>query len=121
LAGAKKDDEYVNLLYRHVNFDKNKSPILITERNSYARRGSTVGPSPSPVDGNPMNYNRTPQTIVAPHQDGTPPVTYPDAKFAQVATDSGTYTQFMRPKFARAPIKEAGRVAYLGWLIYEFC
>ncbi|KAF8533249.1 fungal-specific transcription factor domain-containing protein [Trichophaea hybrida] len=73
-----------------------------------------VGTSPSPVDGNPMNFNRTPQTIVAPHQDGTPPVTYPDAKFAQVATDSGTYTQFMRPKFARAPIKEAGRVAYLG-------
>jgi hypothetical protein len=63
-----------------------------------------------------MNFNRTPQTHVAPHQDGTPPVTYPDAKFAQVATDSGTYTQFMRPKFARAPIKEAGRVAYLGWL-----
>lgn len=61
-----------------------------------------------------MNFNRTPQTQVAPGQDGTPLTTYPDAKFAQVAADAGTYTQFMRPKFARAPIKEAGRVAYLG-------
>ena len=61
-----------------------------------------------------MNFNRTPQAVVATHQDGTPPVTYPDAKYAQVAADSGTYAQFMRPKFARAPIKEAGRVAYLG-------
>jgi len=88
---------------------------LIAEQSGYGRRSSTVGPSPLPVDGNPVNFNRTPQTVVAPHLDGTPPVTYPDAKFAQVATDSGTYTQFMRPKFAQAPIKEAGRVAYLGW------
>lgn len=63
-----------------------------------------------------MNYNRTPQTSVPPHQDGTPTATYPDAKYAQVAADAGTYSQFMRPKFARAPIKEAGRVAYLGEL-----
>jgi hypothetical protein len=27
---------------------------------------------------------------------------------------NGTFAQFMKPKFARAPIKEAGRVAYLG-------
>ena len=27
---------------------------------------------------------------------------------------AGTWAQFMKPKFARAPIKEAGRVAYLG-------
>lgn len=73
-------------------------------------------PTPSPIDANSMNYNRTPQTSVPPHQDGTPQATYPDAKFAQVAADAGTYTQFMRPKFARAPIKEAGRVAYLGEL-----
>jgi hypothetical protein len=89
--------------------------LLTSYCSVYTRRDSTVGPSPSPVDGNPMNFNRTPTAIVAPHLDGTPSVTYPDAKFAQVATDSGTYTQFMRPKFARAPIKEAGRVAYLGW------
>ena len=37
-----------------------------------------------------------------------------DEQAAQQVNQSGTYTQFMKPKFARAPIKEAGRVAYLG-------
>jgi hypothetical protein len=32
----------------------------------------------------------------------------------QRADDDKTYAQFMKPKFTRAPIKEAGRVAYLG-------
>ncbi|KAI9799387.1 MAG: Transcriptional activator of fatty acid utilization [Piccolia ochrophora] len=48
------------------------------------------------------------------NQDGTPPNTLSDAQAAQQATHNATYTQFMKPKFARAPIKEAGRVAYLG-------
>ena len=33
---------------------------------------------------------------------------------AQQRVNNSTYTQYMKPKFARAPIKEAGRVAYLG-------
>lgn len=61
-----------------------------------------------------MNFNKTPQTTVLPHQDGTPTAGFPEAKSAQVAADNRTLTQFMKPKFARAPIKEAGRVAYLG-------
>lgn len=86
--------------------------IFVGWENGEARRTSI---SASPVDGVFVG-NRTPQTTVAPGQDGTPNASYPDAKFAQVAADSGTYTQFMRPKFARQPIKEAGRVAYLGGL-----
>ncbi|RPB03737.1 hypothetical protein L873DRAFT_1826013 [Choiromyces venosus 120613-1] len=81
---------------------------------SSERQGSVQGPSPSPVDNIQMNFNKTPQTIVLPHQDGTPNAGFPEAKSAQVATDNRTLTQFMKPKFARAPIKEAGRVAYLG-------
>ena len=46
--------------------------------------------------------------------DGTPSTTVSDAYAAQQAADDGTWAQFMKPKFARAPIKEAGRVAYLG-------
>ncbi|KAF1811917.1 hypothetical protein P152DRAFT_488164 [Eremomyces bilateralis CBS 781.70] len=46
--------------------------------------------------------------------DGTPSTKVDDAYAAQLATHNGTYVQFMKPKFARAPIKEAGRVAYLG-------
>lgn len=66
-----------------------------------------------------MDFNRTPQTTVSPGQDGTPAANFPEAKSAQVITDSATMTQFMKPKFARAPIKEAGRVAYLGILCQE--
>ncbi|KAL1961988.1 hypothetical protein VTN77DRAFT_679 [Rasamsonia byssochlamydoides] len=46
--------------------------------------------------------------------DGMPATTLTSAQQAQEATTATTYTQFMKPKFARAPIKEAGRVAYLG-------
>jgi hypothetical protein len=37
-----------------------------------------------------------------------------ETQAAQQASQISTYAQFMKPKFARAPIKEAGRVTYLG-------
>jgi hypothetical protein len=43
-----------------------------------------------------------------------PPTTLSDAQTAQQVKNEGTMSQFMKAKFARAPIKEAGRVAYLG-------
>ena len=43
-----------------------------------------------------------------------PVTTLSKAQSAQQATQNTHYTHFMKPKFARAPIKEAGRVAYLG-------
>ncbi|KAJ9315862.1 fungal-specific transcription factor domain-containing protein [Paecilomyces variotii] len=46
--------------------------------------------------------------------DGMPPTRFTESEAAQQAAHGSTYTQFMKPKFARAPIKEAGRVAYLG-------
>lgn len=46
--------------------------------------------------------------------DGLPSTQLSDAQAAQEASNNTTMAQFMRPKFARAPIKEAGRVAYLG-------
>jgi hypothetical protein len=46
--------------------------------------------------------------------DGTPTVSMNEAYAAHQSTHNGTLMQFMKPKFARAPIKEAGRVAYLG-------
>ena len=53
-------------------------------------------------------------TSVYNTQDGTPPTSLTEAQYKQRADDDGTYAQFMKPKFTRAPIKEAGRVAYLG-------
>jgi hypothetical protein len=46
--------------------------------------------------------------------DGMPVTTLSDQQVAEQASQNNTYAQFMKPKFARAPIKEAGRVAYLG-------
>ncbi|KAJ5622176.1 hypothetical protein N7528_005408 [Penicillium herquei] len=46
--------------------------------------------------------------------DGMPITALSEAEAAQQASGENAYAQFMKPKFARAPIKEAGRVAYLG-------
>lgn len=46
--------------------------------------------------------------------DGMPVTTLTDSQAEQQASDNSAYAQLMKPKFARAPIKEAGRVAYLG-------
>ncbi|KAM5442676.1 Transcriptional activator of fatty acid utilization [Microsporum ferrugineum] len=46
--------------------------------------------------------------------DGMPSTSLTDAQQAHQATQNTSYAQFMKPKFARAPITEAGRVAYLG-------
>lgn len=54
------------------------------------------------------------KTTVYNTPEGTPSTAVTNAYAAQQATHNGTYVQFMKPKFARAPIKEAGRVAYLG-------
>lgn len=47
-------------------------------------------------------------TAAIPKSEGS------DQYYANQQLSNGTYAQFMKPKFARAPIKEAGRVAYLG-------
>ncbi|KAL4889548.1 fungal-specific transcription factor domain-containing protein [Aspergillus ambiguus] len=46
--------------------------------------------------------------------DGMPVTSLSEQQVAQQASQNSAYAQFMKPKFARAPIKEAGRVAYLG-------
>lgn len=46
--------------------------------------------------------------------DGMPITNLTDSQAEQQASENSAYAQLMKPKFARAPIKEAGRVAYLG-------
>ncbi|KAI9372740.1 fungal-specific transcription factor domain-containing protein [Aspergillus egyptiacus] len=46
--------------------------------------------------------------------EGMPVTSLTESQAAEQASQNTTYAQFMKPKFARAPIKEAGRVAYLG-------
>ncbi|WDK11796.1 fungal specific transcription factor domain-containing protein [Colletotrichum graminicola] len=47
--------------------------------------------------------------------DGTPSSNYTESQARKEEVDSGTYLNLvMKPKFTRAPITDAGRVAYLG-------
>lgn len=46
--------------------------------------------------------------------DGTPVTSLTQEQEARQEEHNSAYVQFMKPKFTRAPIKEAGRVAYLG-------
>ncbi|KAI9888143.1 MAG: Transcriptional activator of fatty acid utilization [Watsoniomyces obsoletus] len=74
-----------------------------------------LGQEASPAKGSPRTQSSIPNTT--PQQaskQGTPPTNLSEAQAAQQTTDNATWTEFMKPKFARAPIKEAGRVAYLG-------
>ncbi|KAK8159679.1 fungal-specific transcription factor domain-containing protein [Phyllosticta citrichinensis] len=61
-----------------------------------------------------LNLGRDEKSTVVQSSDGVPSTSFPPTYAAQQDTHSGSYVQFMKPKFARAPIKEAGRVAYLG-------
>ena len=92
---------------------------MIFDYNS-DRAESVRAPSP------PENHNPTPKSV--DHEvsrgsaanydtrdhDGMPITSLSDAQAVQQETHHSHFAHFMKPKFARAPIKEAGRVAYLG-------
>jgi len=71
---------------------------------------------PTPTDPQLSRQRATRPNPVIPYNspDGVPNPHLTDAQAAQQASNNGNMAQFMKPKFARAPIKEAGRVAYLG-------
>ncbi|MCJ1484092.1 Transcriptional activator of fatty acid utilization [Schaereria dolodes] len=69
---------------------------------------------PSRSTESPGSFNAPRNTTAYNTQDGIPETSLSEAQVTQQALHNGTYAQFMKPKFARAPIKEAGRVAYLG-------
>ncbi|KAH0434316.1 hypothetical protein CcaCcLH18_05429 [Colletotrichum camelliae] len=69
------------------------------------RAASTAAPATFPPR-TPAVYHTT---------DGTPSSTYTESQARKEEIDSGTYLNLvMKPKFTRAPITDAGRVAYLG-------
>jgi uncharacterized protein YdaU (DUF1376 family) len=83
---------------------------LLTSFNS--DRGETNDDRSARTDS-PGVYNGLPPGTYN-SADGTPQTQISDAQARQNVQDDGTYVQFMKPKFTRAPITEAGRVAYLG-------
>ena len=105
---SKDSDEYVRPSSSRPSFVR--LPSYVRSNSEHAESNQEKSPSlESPTPYDPRNteppYNS---------QDGTPPTNLSEEQAAQQATHNETYTQFMKPKFARAPIKEAGRVAYLG-------
>lgn len=84
-----------------------------TERADEHRPGqspSTAANTPTSASLPHRNDLITQERTAYPHSPKGMPGTDPPKGPNQDAA----YTQFMKPKFARAPIKEAGRVAYLG-------
>ncbi|KAF5871026.1 putative cutinase transcription factor 1 alpha protein [Botrytis fragariae] len=76
-------------------------------------RGETIDER-SPQNNDSPSTQTTRTSIGYNTQDGTPTTSLTEAQARQRDSDETTYAQFMKPKFTRAPIKEAGRVAYLG-------
>ncbi|KAJ5225444.1 hypothetical protein N7468_006669 [Penicillium chermesinum] len=99
---------------------KNSSKSKEDARYVPSKQCRGFGPRDSPPD------NRLPSPESDPKDDtfgyrpnkmsaeGMPSTSLSEADAAQQASVDNAYAQFMKPKFARAPIKEAGRVAYLG-------
>ncbi|KAL6920768.1 hypothetical protein FSST1_004794 [Fusarium sambucinum] len=87
-----------------------------TNKDSDSDRGDgTEDPSPGPV-APPSTASLTPRAPSVYHSNsGTPPTAWTEAQARKEEVDNGTYLDIvMKPKFTRAPITEAGRVAYLG-------
>ena len=83
---------------------------------SFSDRGDgTEDPSPRPA-APPSTASLTPRAPSVYHSNnGTPPTAWTEAQARKEEVDNGTYLDIvMKPKFTRAPITEAGRVAYLG-------
>ncbi|VTT74935.1 unnamed protein product [Fusarium fujikuroi] len=99
------------------------APPIVT-RSSTLTRGFVIcsdrgdaneDPSPRPVAPSSTS-SLTPRAPSVYHSNnGTPPTNWTEAQARKEEVDSGTYLDLvMKPKFTRAPITEAGRVAYLG-------
>lgn len=76
------------------------------------RADSIRGQSPGTDNSSPFHLPRG--NALYNGELGMPVTTLSEAQAALQVAHNGSMVPFMKPKFARAPIKEAGRVAYLG-------
>jgi len=86
-------------------------------RESYASAENSPAAVPGAQPNRPLPMpvpKGMPDEIGANTQAGLPATEAPDGYASQQRALDSTYLHYMKPKFARAPIKEAGRVAYLG-------
>ncbi|KAF3767815.1 hypothetical protein M406DRAFT_254930 [Cryphonectria parasitica EP155] len=95
---------------------RKKVPAASTTKDSDSERGDGSedrSPLPAPSAGSGTFNTRPP--AVYHTAEGTPSTTMTAAQTQKEEADNNTYLNLvMKPKFTRAPITEAGRVAYLG-------
>ncbi|KAF5578202.1 cutinase transcription factor 1 alpha [Fusarium pseudocircinatum] len=93
-----------------TNKDSDRGSLICSDRGD-----ANEDPSPRPVAPSSTS-SLTPRAPSVYHSNnGTPPTNWTEAQARKEEVDSGTYLDLvMKPKFTRAPITEAGRVAYLG-------
>ncbi|KAI1876830.1 uncharacterized protein JN550_000902 [Neoarthrinium moseri] len=92
---------------------KRKKPNGASGRDSDSERGDAIEDrSPAPA-GQSTTFPARP--AVYHSSEGTPATTLTEAQARKEEVDNSTYVDLvMKPKFTRAPITEAGRVAFLG-------
>ncbi|KAI2619975.1 fungal-specific transcription factor domain-containing protein [Hypoxylon sp. NC1633] len=85
-----------------------------TSKDSDSDRGDVVEePSPKPMAASSNTFPARP--AVYHSSEGVPPTTLTEAQARKEEVDNDTFVNIvMKPKFTRAPITEAGRVAFLG-------
>ncbi|KAH0175153.1 hypothetical protein KCU67_g379, partial [Aureobasidium melanogenum] len=97
---------------KESNSDREDSSSIVQPSpatNDIAARSDVVKQAPMPMPQLPPR-NGVDYSIAS----GMPPTTLSEKYQEQQQIHDATWSQYMKPKFARAPIKEAGRVAYLG-------
>lgn len=111
--------------HREVDQPWRHGPDTVADPKNSSERALEYDTDQSPAAGRRDSFpaRSTPSTRQLPTRDyepglnsaqGMPDTEVSEAYAAQQRVNNGTYAQYMKPKFARAPIKEAGRVAYLG-------
>jgi len=109
--GAETKEDYRQIegfgqvLHRHWPIARNPTTLTV----GHSEQAESVQ-AQSPVVDHPAGYDFQGPSA----HDGMPITSLSDAQTVQQGAQNLHYTHFMKPKFARAPIKEAGRVAYLG-------
>ncbi|KAJ5090561.1 hypothetical protein N7532_009245 [Penicillium argentinense] len=94
----------VDAAVAHFRPDSTEEPV-----GTGSSEGVRAGQSDSDEKDDTFGYRKSRMAV-----DGMPVTSLTESEAAQQASTDSAYAQFMKPKFARAPIKEAGRVAYLG-------
>ncbi|KAK6441496.1 Transcriptional activator of fatty acid utilization [Oleoguttula sp. CCFEE 5521] len=120
-GGKKESSRYVHAAAQGPDIPRSLSShmLLHSERRESCAENDDLPPS-APQPG--TTYHSVPaarprdfpDTILSNSQAGMPETELSDTYADRQRFHNDTWAQYMKPKFARAPIKEAGRVAYLG-------